>query len=282
MSRTILDPEYANSLNGLFNGTTPIEVSTVEIGIPPNQVLLACQSNGVLTVGGDAKITGSDLTLGLPGSDVVLSCNANDSLVVGGFVTATSGLTAQNGTLTLGVSPAAVVLTGTTGYLEVAGSILAEASLTVGSSIIPGTVNFQLSSSDPSNFVNMNVSSTNPNYVNISSGITTGEIISDTYRGGIGYLNSYVTPTSTISPGGFYTNAAVIIPNFIGSATSAYVISINTSTDPAIPYNQFVPSVAFVAAQVPTNSTIVSVQILNASTLPVNSYDVYFSIIAMN
>jgi len=268
--RTILNPANANSLNGLFNGTTPIEVSSVEVGVPPNQVLLACQSNGVLTVGGDAKITGGDITLGLTGSDVVLSCNANDSLVVGGFVTATSGLTAQNGILTLGVSPAAVVLTGTTGTLTVTGTCNANAF-----GITNGANSVSLQCLSPSIL-------TVGGSIAASGADINGTCIADAFRGGIGYLNSYVTPTSTISPGGTYTNAAVIIPNFIGSATSAYIISINTSTDPAIPINPYVASVVFVAAQVPTNSTIVSVQLLNASTIPVNSYDVYFSIIAMN
>jgi hypothetical protein len=246
MSRTILDPEYANSLNGLFSGATPINVASVNVGVSPNNVVLSANAPGSLLVGGgittSAGLTAqnSTLTLGVSPAATVVSSNAAGSLLVSGNLTSTGTMTAQTGTLTLGVSPAAVVLTGTTGNVAVAGSIT-----TNGATI-------------------------------------DGECSATTFRGGIGYLNSYVTPTSTISPGGTYTNAAVVIPNFIGSATSAYVISINTSTDPAIPFNPYVASVVFVAAQVPTNSTLVSVQLLNASTIPFNSYDVYFSIIAMN
>jgi len=95
MSRTILDPEYANSLSGLFNGETPINVASVNVGVSP--------------------------------SNVVLSTNAPGSLLVGGTITTSGGLTAQNGNLTLGTSPASVALTGTTGTLTVTGTVNANA-----------------------------------------------------------------------------------------------------------------------------------------------------------
>jgi hypothetical protein len=89
--RTILSPANANSLNGLFNGSTPINVASVNVGVSP--------------------------------SNVVLSANAPGSLLVGGTITTSGGLTAQNGNLTLGTSPASVALTGTTGTLAVTGTV---------------------------------------------------------------------------------------------------------------------------------------------------------------
>jgi len=109
MSRTILDPEYANSLNGLFNGETPINVASVNVGVSP--------------------------------SNVVLSANAPGSLLVGGTITTAGGLTAQNGNLTLGIPPAAVVLTGTTGTLSVDGTVNANAfGVGIGATIIVATI----------------------------------------------------------------------------------------------------------------------------------------------
>jgi len=93
--RTILSPANANSLNGLFNGATPINVASVNVGVSPN--------------------------------NVVLSTNAPGSLLVGGTITTSGGLTAQNGNLTLGPSTASVALTGTTGTLTVTGTCNATA-----------------------------------------------------------------------------------------------------------------------------------------------------------
>lgn len=191
--RTILSPANANSLNGLFNGTTPISVSTLTVGFPPN--------------------------------DTVLSSNAPDSLIVAGTLTTTGGITAESGVCQLGLGASSVILEGTTGVLDidgtcnakafgvtngansvslqclsptiltVGGSIDAEETLTVGTSLPAGTVNFQLGSSNPSNYVNMNVSSTNPNYLNVSLGITTGTIIANSFSGGI-VAGTYNIPTS--------------------------------------------------------------------------------------
>jgi len=91
--RTILNPANANSLNGLFNGSTPISVSTLTVGFPPN--------------------------------DTVLSSNAPDSLIVAGTVTATGGITAQSGVCQLGLGANSVLLTGTTGNVSVGGGVTA-------------------------------------------------------------------------------------------------------------------------------------------------------------
>ena len=69
MSRTILDPQYANDLTGLFNGTTAIDVSTIDANV--------------------VSISGSGST-----SAPSLSTNSANNLVVS--TTPTSGLTISN------------------------------------------------------------------------------------------------------------------------------------------------------------------------------------------
>jgi hypothetical protein len=53
-ARTILNPPLTNELNGLFDGTTAIDVSDITITGDniPNPVSLQCLSSGVLTIGG--------------------------------------------------------------------------------------------------------------------------------------------------------------------------------------------------------------------------------------
>jgi len=187
-----------------------------------------------------SSVSGTQLTLGADPTSVNLLCNGPGSLIVEGTITTNGGLTAQNGTLTLGTSPASVVLTGTTGTLTVTGGITANGadingnlttdSLTVGSASAAGTAVFQLASSNPSNFVNMSVSSTNPNFVNISTGITTGTINASYYGGGL-YAVQYNTPVS--------------VP-----ANSSVNISI-----PNLPYN---PIAGWSAASIYPQFTIVS------------------------
>lgn len=100
--RTILNPANANSLNGLFNGSTGVNVASVNIGTAP--------------------------------SNVVLSTNAPGSLLVGGTITTSGGVTSQNGALTLGISPVAVILACTSaGNLGVGGTLTATGSIVAGS-----------------------------------------------------------------------------------------------------------------------------------------------------
>lgn len=161
--RTILNPANANSLNGLFNGSTPISVSTLTVGFPPN--------------------------------DTVLSSNAPDSLIVSGTVTATGGITAESGVCQLGLGANSVVLTGTTGNLSVAGSVSGTSftTITAGTSTfddvnIVGALTLGVSGTD------IQLSCSGDNVLTVGgSCIATGSFSAPYFGGGM-LAGSYSTP----------------------------------------------------------------------------------------
>jgi hypothetical protein len=240
--RTILSPANANSLNGLFNGSTPINVASVNVGVSPSNVVLSANAPGSLLVGGgittSAGLTAqnSTLTLGVSPAATVVSSNGAGSLLVSGNITSTGTMTAQTGTLTLGVSPAAVVLTGTSGNVAVAGSITTNGS----------TIN--------------------------------GTCTATAFRGGIIFHLIQGLNPGTLAPSSGYTFPSMLIPNFVGTASSAYLISCNN--DAGVPYLPVVFTITY-ASNDGTN-TYVNIGIMNVSTT--TSYGALFdvSIIAMN
>ena len=155
--RTILSPANANSLNGLFNGSTPINVSSVNIGTSP--------------------------------SNVVLSANAPGSLVVGGTITTTGGITATNGICVLGNGANSVQLTGTTGTLTVGGGVTANGAQING---VCDANSFNISNG--SNAVPLQCLSNSVLTVG-GSCVATGSFTAPYYGGGM-YVGLYSSPVS--------------------------------------------------------------------------------------
>jgi len=233
-ARTILNPPLINELNGLFDGETAINVASVNIGVSP--------------------------------SNVVLSTNAPGSLLVGGTITTSGGLTAQNGNLTLGTSPASVVLTGTTGTLNVTGTVNANSfGITNGANAVSLDC-------DSASILTVGGS------IEASGADIDGTCIATAFRGGIIFhLINGLNP-GTLAPSTGYTFPNMIIPNFVGSASSAYLISCNN--DAGVPYLPVVFTITY-ASNDATN-TYVNIGVMNVSTT--TSYGALFdvSIIAMN
>jgi len=99
MSRTILNPEYANDLNGLFDGSGTIDTSSITTGsVNTNQLILtqtgsandviaSCLADGVIDVAGtvssNALACNGNLTLynATDSTDnVTVNCNADNTL----------------------------------------------------------------------------------------------------------------------------------------------------------------------------------------------------------
>jgi hypothetical protein len=181
-ARTILNPPLINELNGLFDGETAINVASVNIGVSP--------------------------------SNVVLSANAPGSLVVGGTITTSGGLTAQNGSLTLGTSPASVILTGTTGTLTVAGGITAYGAT------IDGTCNADaFGITNGANTVALNCNQ--PSVLTVGgSCVATGSVSAPYYGGGL-YAVQYNTPVSV--PANSSVN--ISIPNLTYNPIAGWLAS---------------------------------------------------------
>jgi hypothetical protein len=111
--------------------------------------------------------------------------------------------------------------------------------------------------------------------------LTTG-ISAPTYSGGISKFSSYIT-IGPLSPSGVHNVPSLTIPNFVGTSTSSFVISSNTTpyNSPSMPVLAILPNVSFVSSD--GIDTIVAIQLYNSSTiLTYASLDWYFSIIAMN
>ena len=197
MARTILDPQYANDLNGLFDGTGTI-------------------NTGVITCAG-----------------VVSSGNISTT----GTMTAGTGITATTGniTATTGNIFATGAMTAGTGITATTGNITATTgniTATTGN-IIATTGNINASNGS----ITASQTVTGLTLVAQSSIICTGNIQGTTFGGGIGQVVVRGAMPGTISPNGSYTFSNIEIPGFIGySATTAYVVSQNITTSPPIPF----------------------------------------------
>ena len=275
MARTILDPQYANDLNGLFDGTGTINTSSIDANVvsisgngSTSAPYLSTNSLNNLVV---STATGSGLTLSTPAGSTTISSDANSSFVVRGAITATGSLTAESGVCSLGLAPQSVTLTGTAGNLSVAGGVTANGATINGNITATGNINASNGSITASQTV------TGLTLVAQSGIICTGNIQGTTFGGGIGQVVVRGAMPGTISPNGSYTFSNIEIPGFIGySATTSYVVSQNITTSPPIP---FIYSVSY-AGTTPT-STLVDVLVMNVGTLSYNT-EINFSIIAMN
>jgi hypothetical protein len=151
-----------------------------------------------------------------------------------------------------------------------------DSSLTLGTDIDSGQVALQISSTSGAStgYANLSISPTIPNCLEISQTISALY-----YTGGIGM---YIFPNAVpglIAPGGQYTFPNVDIPNFIGTASSAYVVSGNYTSIPSLP---FVLSISYVGPDAAGTGTYVDVQVMNVSASQSYNASFTFSIIAMN
>ena len=205
MSRTILNPEYANDLNGLFDGTGTIDTGSISTtgtinatgAVTTTQLVLPC---GVIngTDGGGFNITPDNGILNLfdGSSSVSLECNGNNSLVVG------------NGT--------------TTGIITTSQVILPASSLTGidggGLNILPdnGTMNLFNGSSSVPLLCNGN------NSLVVGNGTTTGAITTTQLTLACGTINGTAGSNFNFNVG---TGSGIAIISPSGEGT----LSVNSS-----------------------------------------------------
>jgi len=229
MSRTILDPQYANDLNGLFDGTGTFNAGSIVAQIVTVEDIF--NALGTVTCAG-----------------VVSSGAVNAPSISLGTGSATIPLSATSNTLVVGTSGAGIVSAG-----EFTGT-----QATVSSILTVGTV--QIST---------------PTALTLT---VNGGVNATSFTGGIGMAVLTAQATGTLAPQGGVVFQLVEIPNFVGSATSAYVVSNNTA--PAIPYLPFTFYVNFVSTS--SGNTYVDVTVINCSSTLSYSASIDFSVIAMN
>jgi hypothetical protein len=191
-----LDPEYANSLNGLFTGSTAIDVSSATIG----SVVLT-GSNNTLSVGsGNSNLeSGNFASTG--------TINATGSISTSGSIFTSSQVVAS-GNIS-GANVGCVNLTAT-------GNITATVSTTIGGIGLTGSGN-TLSIGDGNSNLQCGA---------ISAGAT---VTSTAFRGGLGKV-VFTVNVPALGPVASYV-ASATIPNFVGNGTTtAYVVNAYLST----------------------------------------------------
>jgi hypothetical protein len=116
-ARTILNPPLINELSGLFNGTTSINTSSVNIGVQPDNILLTCPTAGNLSVGGGVEAISNIST-----STGNIIANAGNIEGINCYLTGGINTSSVN----IGVQPDNILLTcPTAGNLSVGGAIRA-------------------------------------------------------------------------------------------------------------------------------------------------------------
>jgi hypothetical protein len=293
MSRTILDPQYANSLNGLFDGTTPIDVSSIvatSVSLTGNESTV---SPSLSTNSGNNMVvstpSGSGITLSSGAGATTISSTGGGAITVGGSIT-TSGVYVNGSESTVSPSISTnignnmVVSTPTgSGITLSSGAGATTISSTGGGAI---TVGGSVSSTEyiiTNGTDSVNLQCTAADTLTINPGaagvlVVGGNISGTTFSGGIGSVLVTGASPGNIAIGGSYLFTNVTIPNFIGTSYTSYVVTGNYAGTPSLP---FVYSALFNGYD-GTGGTYVDVQVMNVSST--NSYDVSinFSIIAMN
>jgi hypothetical protein len=256
--RTILSPANANALNGLFNGSTAIDVSAVNVNGPCTAETFTTTVGGTSTF--DVVNIEGDLTLGASSASVQLTGTA-DTVTVAGAVAANS--VDINGDLTL-------IKTGTNNTAVLSctdpNTISTTASVVVGVLTVEGNCaaeTFTTTTAGTSTFDDVSI---------------VGTCTATAFRGGIIFHIIEGLNPGTLAPSTGYIFPNVEIPNFVGSASSAYLISCNNQA--GVPYLPVVFTITY-ASNDGTN-TYVNIGIMNVSTT--TSYGAIFdvSIIAMN
>ena len=269
-ARTILNPPLINELNELFSGTGTSELSCSSLTINNTAgepvSTLGNALNGVL------GITNKDTTSVVPnlvvqlinGNDVFCNLGVGDSqdiLQVGsgssGSVGAASFSVCSDG---LPISTIFNALNGVLGVKnEDTGSDYANGALQL---VNANDVICNLGVGDSQDILQ----------VGSNSG---GTVSAASYIGGIGCLNESIS-IPAMGPFSVYT-VNVIIPNFIGSASSIYVASLNASSVVAV------SNTIAVSYTGPSGTgTEVIVVITNPANDTISAYDAHVNIITMN
>jgi len=143
-ARTILNPPLINELNGLFNGTTPIDVSEVTLQNGANSVTLTASStaDNVLNVAGSVITTNLEVSSpagyanlsisdNVAGNPLVVSTSGGGGLYVNGAGVFSNGLTVD-GAVTLIGGANSVTLTASS---SADNTLVVPGDMTVGNSI---------------------------------------------------------------------------------------------------------------------------------------------------
>jgi hypothetical protein len=195
--RTVLNPQYANSLNGLFQGSANLDVGnvlankvTIDSSNAGSDYSLTCNSNTLLILS-DASTT-ANVLIGNPSTNVTLSCPYNGALKVPQLE-----INNNNGNV-------ATLSAISTDYLSLNGGNLQGANLNATESIACYGI-LTMASTQGS----CGIQYTYP-YVTIGSPLSvTGYISAPNYTGGI-YNDAYtLQPTRAIPVSG--TSAVVVL-----------------------------------------------------------------------
>lgn len=284
MSRTILDPQYANALNGLFDGSGSIDIAdltctaivTEFINSDTNLSLAA--DNGVVNIGGNSIGLINKTT---PANSISLTMPAPNTLGVNGAIQLISGANS----VSLSYAPSNVL--SVIGGIKSSGSVItqniqSDTNITVNASsgvvnIITGSIG--LFSADATSSLSLACVG---GAFTVSGGVGAG-VTAPLYRGGLGkVIFTYALPTIFSGTAITFTE---VIPNFVGNATTtAYVISSNlvNGVAPTSQSNLFTYAVSFNSTD--GTDTTVNVLITNPTTLTIGTTgdSTQMSIIAMN
>ena len=192
MSRTILDPQYANDLNGLFDGSGAISTGTIDTSFLAASASVTSPSFGVV---GSPSTTFTNLT-----------CPAGNTLAIGNG----SGAGASNGTLDVGDINASGIITS-----EVGGGI---------SSASYGVYN----STTTTSFINLTCPNSNILAIGNGSGASAsnGDLLCNDI--GVSGVITCATTGSIVSPSlAFYVDTTT---NFVNLTGSGNVLSVGNSS----------------------------------------------------
>jgi len=306
-ARTILNPPLINELNDLFNGTGTSDITastitatefivdgnsstvtpTITTNVSSNIVLSTAAASGMTLsspsgnatftpgasgVSVNSGITASTFTTSVAGTSTFDNVETTGTITCGSGITASSFISSLAGTSsfddveTAGSITCGSGITASTFTTSVAGTstfnaVEATGTITCDSGITAST--FTTSVAGTSTFDNVSIA---------------GNITALSYSGGIAAASVQGAAPGTIAALGGYVFPNVEILDFIGSATSAYIVSNNTA--PTTPYLPFTFTVAFVSTS--GGNTYVDVGVVNCSSTTSYNAVIDFSIIAMN
>jgi len=277
--RTILNPANANALNGVFNGagTSNIYAKTFTTTVGGTSTFDAVNIAGVLncdtTITADGGITAPTFTTSAGGTstfNAVLmtgDCTCNSSITSTEFILDGNGST-NNPTITTNAGNNFVVSTASNSGLTIS-STSGNATFTPGASGV--SVNNGITAST---FTTSVGGTSTFDAVNI-----VGTLTCPTYSGGIGMVVLTGLNPGSILTGNGYTFTSVEIPNFVGSASSAFVITNNTPQATLPIFYPLTFNVNFVSTS--GTSTFVDLTVVNAGSISYSPI-LTLSIIAMN
>jgi hypothetical protein len=282
MSRTILNPEYANDLNGLFDGAGTSNISagtfTTTIGGTStfDAVLMAgdCTCNTTITstafiLDGNGSTDTPTITTNVA-SNLVLSTVADSGITLSSpsgsatFTPGASGVSVDN-SITAATFTTSVAGTSTFDDVLIAGVLNCDSTITADGVITAPS--FTTSVGGTSTFDSVDIVDT---------------LTCTTYAGGIGKLF-----VSSVGVAEIFAGTSIpftyVIPNFVGNGTTtAYTISSNLQTGvaPGSQTTYFIWSVSFNSTDGQDTTVNVLVSNAGANTVGASTYNI--SIMAMN